>query len=68
MCCHKTLHQQLSTYDKNHMQKIHLKKKNKRYLLHVNFLILNIFMKPHISALLIDYLTVNLLFDTAQNN
>ena len=68
MCCHKTLHQQLLTYDKNHMQKIHLKKKYKRYLLHVNFLILNIFMKPHISALLIDYLTVNLLFDTAQNN
>lgn len=25
-------------------------------------------MKPHISALLTDYLTVNLLFDTAQNN
>ena len=25
-------------------------------------------MKSHISALLIDYLTVNLLFDTAQNN
>lgn len=67
MCCHKTLHQQLSTYDKNHTQKIHLKKKQK-ISVHVNFLILNIFMKPHISALLIDYLTVNLLFDTAQNN
>lgn len=67
MCCHKTLHQQLSTYDKNHTQKIHLKKKQK-ISVHVNFLILNIFMKPHISDLLIDYLTVNLLFDTAQNN
>ena len=29
MCCHKTLHQQLLTYDKNHTQKIHLKKKQK---------------------------------------